>query len=72
MRKEITEEYIPEVGDKVLILSTKKIGIIESFARHCSACERYANVSIDGEIRACPDLVLLQWDAESNLWKFDD
>ena len=40
MRKEITEEYIPEVGDKVLILSTKKIGIIESFARHCSACER--------------------------------
>jgi len=72
MRIETTQEYIAEVGDKVLILSTKRTGTIESFARHCSACERYANVAIDGKIVACPDVISLQWDSSMGLWKYDE
>ena len=73
MRIDTTTEYVAEVGDKVLIISKNKVGIIKSFSRHCSACEPYANVCIDdGEISDCPDRVDLQWDGSKGMWIYNE
>lgn len=62
-------EYIPEVGDKVLILPGNRTGVILGFGRHCSNCNRWANISFNRrDIKECPDVEELVWDSARDLW----
>jgi hypothetical protein len=72
MKEKIT--YVPEKGDEVRVSSSERIvvGVISGFGRHCSSCERYAQVSLVGKIIACPNVSDMKWNATAQCWEVSD